>query len=186
MPPKVKITRQDVVEAAFELVRKGGMGAMNARAIARELNCSTQPIFRVFESMEDLKNAVMVRISEAYNAYFDAHIHRNDVPPYKATGLAYIHFARDERELFKVLFMRDRTGEEHVEEDHSFDVAVERIMTATGLDRKSGLDMWVFVHGIATMLATSYLDLGDTMIGELMTDAYRGFVPLFMENKQGN
>lgn len=190
MPPKVKITRQDVVEAAFELVRQGGMGAMNARAIARALNCSTQPIFRVFESMDDLKTAVMVRISEAYNAYFDAHLHREDVPPYKATGLAYIHFARDERELFKVLFMRDRTGEGHVEEDHSFDVAVERIMTATGLDRESAarfhLDMWVFVHGIATMLATSYLDLGDVLISELMTDAYRGFVPLFMENKQGN
>ncbi|MBG0788429.1 MAG: TetR/AcrR family transcriptional regulator [Anaerolineaceae bacterium] len=187
MPPKVKITQDAVVEAAFDLVRQGGMPALNARAIARELKCSTQPIFRVFDSMEDLKAAVMLRISAAYNAYFDAQLHREDVPPYKATGLAYIHFARDERELFKILFMRDRTGEGQVEEDHSFDVAVERIRAATGLDRERAarfhLDMWVFVHGIATMLATSYLDLGDELISELLSDAYRGFVPLFMENE---
>ncbi|QRN84499.1 TetR/AcrR family transcriptional regulator (plasmid) [Chloroflexota bacterium] len=187
MPPKVKITQDAVIEAAFELVRQGGMLALNARAIASELKCSTQPIFRVFDSMDDLRAAVMVRISTAYNNYFDAQLNTEDVPPYKATGLAYIHFARDERELFKTLFMRDRTGEVQVEEDHSFDVAVERIMSATGLDREKAsrfhLDMWVFVHGIATMLATSYLDLGDELISELMTDAYRGFVPLYMESE---
>lgn len=184
MPPKVKISQKAVVEAAFELVRQRGMSALNARAIANELHCSTQPIFRVFNSMDDLKTALMDRITEAYNAYFDAHLQRGDVPPYKATGLAYIHFARDERELFKILFMRDRNGEVQVEVDHSFDVAVDRIMDATGLDRETAgrfhLDMWVFAHGIATMLATSYLDLGDSLISELMTDAYQGIVPLFI------
>lgn len=188
MPPKVKINKADVIEAALELVRQGGMPAINARAVARQLNCSTQPIFRVFDSMDELKRAVMGRISEVYNVYFDEHLQRHDVPPYKATGLAYINFARDEREFFKVLFMRDRTGEGQVAEDHSFDVAVERIMATTGMTREAAarfhLDMWVFVHGIATMLATSYLDLGDPLISELMTDAYQGFVPLFQETNE--
>ena len=191
MPPKVRISKEDVVEASLELVRQGGMSSLNARAIARQLKCSTQPIFRVFSSMEDLKAAVMGRIGEFYNVYFDAHLQREDVPPYKATGLAYIHFARDEKEFFKILFMRDRTGEGEAAEDHSFDVAVERIMVATGMNREAAarfhLDMWVFVHGIATMLATTYLDLGDELISELLTDAYQGFVPLFQnKSKESN
>lgn len=188
MPPKVKITKEDVLSAAFDLVRQGGMAALNARAIAKALRCSTQPIFRVFDSMEDLRGAVMGRIGEAYSDYFDSYIQKQDGPPYKATGLAYIHFAKDEKELFKILFMRDRTGEGRMETDHSFDVAVERIMAATGLDYETAsrfhLDMWVFVHGIATMLATSYLDLGDELISELMTDAYEGFVPLFQKKNE--
>lgn len=189
MPPKVRITKDEVLAASFKLVRQGGLPALNARAIARALKCSTQPIFRAFDSMDDLKGAVMGRIGEFYNAYFDEHIRRQDVPPYKATGLAYIHFAKDEKELFKILFMRDRNGEKEAEEDHSFEVAVERIMAATGFSREAAsrfhLDMWVFVHGIATMLATSYLDLGDALISELMTDAYQGFVQLFQDKNKG-
>ena len=33
-------------------------------------------------------------------------------PPYKAMGMGYIRFAAEERELFRLLFMRDRSGEE--------------------------------------------------------------------------
>lgn len=188
MPPKVKITKEDVLFASLDLVRQGGLEALNARAIARVLKCSTQPIFRVFDSMDDLKAAVIGRIGECYNVFFDNYIRREDVPPYKATGLAYIFFAKEEKELFKILFMRDRNGKTEAEEDHSFKVAVERIMEATGMPREAAarfhLDMWLFVHGIATMLATSYLDLGEDLISELMTDAYQGFVPLFQNRNK--
>ena len=53
MPPKVKISKEDILQTAIELVRKGGEEAVNARAIAGALNCSTQPIFSNFASMEE-------------------------------------------------------------------------------------------------------------------------------------
>lgn len=103
---------------------------------------------------------------------------RQDVPPYKASGLAYIHFARDKRELFKFLFMRDRSNSEMQESEHSFEVAVKIIMDATGLNQENAkklhLQMWIFVHGIATLIVTSYLDISDELISELMTDTYLG------------
>lgn len=183
MPPKAKITKDNIIEASLKLVRNGGISALNARAIANELKCSTQPIFRFYATMEEVKTDVIAAIGEYYSKYFDEHINRHDVPPYKATGLAYIQFAKDEKELFKILFMRDRTSERIQVGEHSFDIAVNMIMSTTGLDydtaKKFHLEMWIFAHGIATMIATSYLDMGEDFISEAMTDAYQGVVQLY-------
>jgi len=188
MPPKPKITKENILETSLNLIRSGGIPALNARAIAKELNCSTQPIFRIYKTMEEVKADVIAMAGEYYSRYFDEHIKRRDVPPYKSTGLAYIQFAKDEKELFKLLFMRDRTNERIEEGEHSYDIAINMIMSAIGLDydaaRKLHLEMWIFVHGIATMLATSYLDMGDEFISEVMSDAYQGIVRLYQENRK--
>ena len=54
MPPKSKINRSDVLNVAFQLTQKKGINYINARNIAKELNCSTTPIFRVYSCMEEL------------------------------------------------------------------------------------------------------------------------------------
>lgn len=189
MPPKEKITKQDILKASLELVRNGGMAAVNARAIAKSLRCSTQPIFRFYDTMEALKADVLGAINAYYNAFFDERIKRADVTPYKATGLAYIHFAKEEKEFFKILFMRDRTGETIQENDHSLDIAVQRIMSATGFDydtaRRFHIEMWIFVHGIATMAATSYLELDDGFISDAMLHAYQGVSGLYIKEGRG-
>lgn len=189
MPPKAKITKGNIIEASFKLVRNGGISALNARAIANELKCSTQPIFRLYATMEEVKTDVIAAIGEYYSKYFDEHINRGDLPPYKSTGLAYIQFAKDEKELFKILFMRDRTGEEIQSGEHSFDIAVKMIMNITGLDYDAAerfhFEMWIFTHGIATMIATSYLDMGEDLISEAMSDAYQGMVRLYKKNEEG-
>ena len=55
MPPKVKIDKDDIVKAAVEVVRECGIDALNARAVAQKLSCSTQPIFSNYASMNELK-----------------------------------------------------------------------------------------------------------------------------------
>ena len=112
MPPKVKVTKEDIVNVSLELVRKNGVDAINARAIASALNCSTQPLFSNFESMEELQATVG---SAAYDLYLDfirVEVESEKYPQYKAFGMAYIRFAREEKELFKFLFMRDRTDDD--------------------------------------------------------------------------
>ena len=99
-------------------------------------------------------------------------------PPYKASGVAYIGFARQERELFKLLFMRDRRGEK-VEEDRQSVAPLLRILSAnTGMSEDEAyffhLEMWVYVHGIAAMIATDYLDWDEELISRMLTDAYEG------------
>ena len=68
MPPKVKITKEDIISTALDLIRRGGDGQINARAVASALGCSTQPIFSNFKSMEELEEATIIA---AYNIYID-------------------------------------------------------------------------------------------------------------------
>ncbi len=177
MPPKVKITKKDIIDTALSLVREGGADAINARSIANALSCSTQPIFSNFESMEDLEHSVLVAAFEKYLGFITSELKCEKYPPYKAYGMAYIRFAKEEKELFKLIFMCDRQGEE-LNPTVDFETSVEMIMKANGCDRETArlmhLEMWVCVHGIATMLATSFWELDFELISRMLTDVYQG------------
>lgn len=36
------------------------------------------------------------------------------------------------------------------------------------------LEMWAYVHGIATMMATNYFEIDTDLISEMLTDAFQG------------
>ena len=72
MPPKVRITREDIIRTAVDIVRKDGAGAINARQIAKALNCSTQPVFSNFATMEELRGAVVDAVEIDEMAYVNA------------------------------------------------------------------------------------------------------------------
>lgn len=99
-------------------------------------------------------------------------------PPYKASGMAYIRFAKEEKELFKLLFMRDRSGERVGENKEEIRLLLEIIRQNLGLREEDAyffhLEMWIYVHGIATMLAISYLELDEEFISRVITDGYEG------------
>lgn len=177
MPPKVKITKENIVTAAMDLVRQSGTQALNARNIASVLNCSTQPVFSNFATMEELQKAVVASAYEHYLSFLQEDAQRGKYPVYKSFGMAYIRFAKEERELFKMLFMCDREGKE-LEPTVDFETSIEMIMNANGVTRETAermhLEMWVCVHGIATMLATSYLSLEWNLISSMLTDVYQG------------
>jgi AcrR family transcriptional regulator len=177
MPPKVKITKDDVVKAALDLVRKAGEGAVNARSIAAALSCSTQPVFSHFATMDELQQAVLAAAYDHYLGFLKSEVDSGAYTPYKAMGRGYIRFATEERELFRLLFMRDRGGED-ITPTPDFEASVDIIMAANGLSRERArlmhLEMWACVHGIATMMATSFLSLDEDLIGDMLTDVYLG------------
>jgi len=177
MPPRVKITKEDIVTAAVELARTSGAETVNARSVAAALNCSTQPVFSNFSNMEELRAAVIDRAFSLYLDFIKAETESGKYPQYKAFGMAYIRFAKEEKELFKLLFMRDRTGED-LSPSPDFERSVEMIMTANGISREKAelmhLEMWSCVHGIGTMLATSFLPLDRELISDMLTDVYKG------------
>ena len=177
MPPKVKITKNDIIETALSLVRENGADAINARGIANALNCSTQPIFSNFESMEELEHSVLIAAFERYLGFINDEIKSGKYPDYKASGMAYVRFAKEEKELFKLLFMCDRQGKEPLP-TVDYENSVKMIMEANGCSREEAdlmhLEMWTFGHGIATMLATSFLELDFELISRMLTDVYQG------------
>ena len=81
------------------------------------------------------------------------------------------------KELFKLLFMRDRTCE-NVSFAPDFDESVQMIMDSNGISREKAIlihtEMWMFVHGIGTMFATSFLSLEWETVSSMLTDIYQG------------
>ena len=177
MAPKVRITKDDILSCALDMVREGGAQTLNARNVANALGCSTQPIFSNFETMEKLQNAVIEKAYELYLSFLKNDAESGKYPTYKAFGMAYIRFAKEERELFKLLFMRDRNCEE-TSFTEDFSASVDMIMSSVGISRERAtlmhLEMWTCVHGIATMIVTSFLDLEWELISDMLSDVYHG------------
>ena len=180
MAGPVRISREEILGGAMALVRDRGMEALNSRALAKALGCSTQPIFRNFASMEELRQAVLTEAHRIYIESLRAETARGAYPPYKAAGMAYVAFAREQPRLFRLLFMRSRSGPLDGPEVPDWLPHTELAAESTGLQGPQAelfhLEMWAFVHGVAVMLATGYLDLDPETVSRMLTDAFRGIM----------
>lgn len=187
MPPKFKFTRDEMTNAALNVTRKNGISGLTARALAAELGCSVKPIFGLFKNMEEVGQEVFIASDLLYQNYLREDMAKGKYSPYKASGMAYIRFAKEERELFKLLFMRDRSREKIEENKEEIRPLMQLIQQNLGISEDEAylfhLEMWLYVHGIATMIATSYLDWDDEFISRVLTDAYMGLKYRYTEGK---
>ena len=109
-------------------------------------------------------------------------------PKYKAVGMGYIRFAKEEKELFKYVMMHRgmvRDGTEKI-----FDDTVFMLMKNYGLYQdeasKLHMHMWIFVHGIASIFATKYIDIDWENVSQMVTDAYMGIIKQIKGEKNDN
>ena len=186
MPPKVKFTREEIIRSALDIVRETGPEGLTARSLAARLGCSVKPIFGLFRSMEEVQQEVLSAGYRLYGQTIAQAMEAGKYPPYKASGMAYISFARTRPQLFKELFMRDRTGESPAGDDPLTRSIVALIVKNTGLSEQAArqlhIELWIFIHGIAAMLVTGYLDLEEPVISSMLTDVYLGLLNRSKEN----
>ena len=186
MPPKPKVTREIVLEAALELLREEGMDAVNARNVAKRLGTSTQPIFSHFASMEELREALYTYAEHLYNSVMLAAMQGGE-NGFLEMGLAYIRFARTEKKLFQLLFMSNRLQQEKVadiagsaEED---DQVIAMIGSMTGLSpdlsRKLFAGIWYTTHGIASLVATNSSTMDDAEARDVLVNVFTGLLVVF-------
>ena len=98
MPPKPTITKQEILAAAVQLVREGGLGNVNARSLAQALGCSTQPLFRVYTSMEALRTDLKEELDRQYDAFMAQRMTEEN--RLLSQAIAYVAFARQAERLF--------------------------------------------------------------------------------------
>lgn len=190
MPPKFKFTRDEIIKAALDLTRENGISAVTARGLAAKLGSSSKPIFGLFQNMDEVHQEVLNAANNLYQSYIKEAINSEKSHPYKASGIAYIRFAKEETQLFKLLFMRDRSNEEINEQNEELKPLIEIIQKNTGLNEKDAfmfhIEAWIYAHGIATMIATSYLEWNMEFINKILTDAYIGLKYRYCEGGQNN
>lgn len=182
MPPTVRFTRDAVLHAACQLMRREGMEALNARAIAKELGGSTQPIFRLFTNMEDLHRELILYVARQFQAHAEEDMAQSD-SPYIQLCTTYLLYGRDEPELFKLLFMRDRVSEGQYSYQTNFDLVFNIIKKETPLDDETALRFfertWLFIHGLAVCIATKYIPCQDERyLISMVKEAYNAAVKM--------
>lgn len=182
MPPTVRFTRDAVLHAACQLMRREGMEALNARAIAKELGGSTQPIFRLFTNMEDLHRELILYVARQFQAHAEADMAQSD-STYIQLCTTYLLYGRDEPELFKLLFMRDRVSEGQYSDQTNFDLVFNIIKKETLLDDETALRFfertWLFIHGLAVCIATKYIPCQDERyLISMVKEAYNAAVKM--------
>lgn len=180
MPPKVKITKEEIINAAIEIIRTDGIAGVNARALGKRLDCSVQPIFRNFLNMDELRRSLYDKIEWIFDESMSLRMGRHRIP-FLGMGLAYIEFAKKEGNFFKFLFMSDEFKGKSVlemikgEENQQF---IHIITGMTGLDFENAeqlfLSIWLITHGIASLMATNDCDLSEEMIIRLLMDSFSG------------
>lgn len=169
MPPTKRIFPQDILQAATQLVREQGEQALSVRALAKALHCSTQPIYSAFESMDALLQALTSYVRETYL--------RDDAESYKEVALSFLHFACTEKNLFRLVYLRQRDPEDTLFEDPNQALTIRKLMEHLELTAPVAAEMHrrmqYYSYSMAVMMATGYLSFTQEQISQELTDYYR-------------
>lgn len=181
MARKESITKEMLLEAAFELVKDEGIENLTARKLAVKAGCSTQPIFRTYKNMEEVSEEVFLKAMKYYNDYYKTYKKSSSVP-FVDLGMAYIAFAGEDKNMFKLLFLSENRFEHSLYEilNGELQFVGHEINKAknAGCKNPSGLfmQMWIFIHGAACMSLTGDYDLGENETKDLLIKSYKSFV----------
>jgi len=189
MPPKTKITKKMVIDAAFEVTRTEGAENVNARTVAQKLGCSTQPIMYHFATIKDMKRAVYEKVDRFQTEYLMNIQTQDDVM--LGIGLNYIRFAVEEPNLFRFLFQSGFVVEHNLLEmidTKELKPVLAAMQEAMGLDQKQTkqvfLTLAMFAHGYASIIANNNLEYDEKLVAAHLESAFRGAVLAVQEDAE--
>lgn len=175
MPPSVKFSKEEIVEAALQVTRAGGIGSLTARALASRLGASTRPMFTYFDSMDALKHEVHEAAKEEYRSYVERGL--AEPIPFLGVGQSYIRFAKEEPELYKLLFLEkpDGMGGSAMEAlAFSQDLVRESLMRIYQMDADQAdcyfRDLWLVAFSFATLIVTDNHPFADDQMSAIFTE----------------
>jgi len=161
MPLKSSFTKDAFVDAAFKILRTKGWDNLSARSLAKELNCSTMPIYSYLKSMKSLYEELRKKAVDLLITYQKT---PRTGQIFFNMGVGYILFAKQEKNLFRFLYQR-KEGEERYQEiekrirEFAFKNLTQNMKAdpmLEGLDEQTLKDvltkMWIFVHGLAFLV----------------------------------
>lgn len=181
MPPKVKVVKEDILNTAFLIIQRDGISNLNARCIAKELNCSTQPIFSQYSNMSELKQELYGYAKRYYDQYIERHI--EGIEDFIGIGMAYISFAINEKNLFALLYLSNNYIENDIRTIFQDDDNIEltrSIAQGAGITFEQARDLymniWTYAHGLAVLVSLGNMHLNEDEIRENLARAFRAFL----------
>lgn len=183
MPPKAKFTEESIINAALSIIEQNGIKALTARSLGDELNSSARPIFTVFSGMDEVVNCATAAANNIYRSYVENGLRQSI--PFKGVGQSYIKFAAEHPKLFQLLFMNERKEVPDLLSvlgviESSYDKIVQSIVASYNIDKQSAIElyqhMWIYTHGIATLIATNVCEFTQEQISDMLTVVFSGLI----------
>ena len=181
MARKESITKQMIIDGAFDLLRKEGADAVTARKLAAHIGCSTQPIFRVYENMEELQTELFEKARGAYEDFCNSNTNNYDTP-FVSLGMNYIRFAKEEQNLFRLMFLSGNKNHTLYElingKENAFVMKEIKKIPNLNMDKVELIftKVFIFMHGMAGMTITGEFDLTEKEAEDMLKDAIRSFI----------
>ena len=190
MPPKAKFTKEQITKAALGVVSEKGSQALTAKELGAALGTSTTPIFTVFNSMQEVQDAVMLAAMERFEEY--AHKAAHIKPVFKQVGMQMILFAKEEPKLYQLIFMSS------ISEAQTFDDIYARLGSVADecldvLQKDYDLSkdnaktlfehVWIHTFGIGALCATGVCDFSHEQIAEMLTQDFTAMMMLMKSGK---
>lgn len=173
MAPKNKFTREEMVTAAVRVVQKKGAAALTAKSLAEELGTSTQPVFTCFGTMDMAKAEVYTAAERLFDGYLAKGL--KEKIPFLGFGTQYIRFAREEPELYRLLFLmrtEDMECGAFATMRHMQELVRPSLTSIYHISEQEGdcyfRDLWLVVHGLATLIVTGDCPYSDREIGQIL------------------
>ena len=181
--PKQRITKQMILDVAFNLAREKGYEQVVVKNIADEIGRSVQPIYSYFENMESLKEAVIGVAMQFYNNFIYTRVQKDSI--LESMAKANVAFAKYETNLFKLLFLQKLNGLNSFNDiyewmgDKQATVQLsKKLELPEDKVKKIYIMLIIFTHGVATMIATGGATIADVESAEILEKAYKAFIKL--------
>lgn len=190
MPPKAKFTKEQITKAALCVVSEKGAQALTAKELGAALGTSTTPIFTVFNSMQEVQDAVMLAAMERFEEY--AHKAAHIKPVFKQMGMQMILFAKEEPKLYQLIFMSSISEAQTFDDIYArlgsvADECLEVLQKDYDLSKDNAKTLfehvWIHTFGIGALCATGMCDFSHEQIAEMLTQDFTAMMMLMKSGK---
>jgi AcrR family transcriptional regulator len=159
MPPKMIFNKSGIIDSSLKIVKEKGFKQLSAREVAKELVSSTRPVYEHFQSMNELKKAVLHKTIDLLYDYVTRQYTKN---AFLNTGVGYVFYARDHKEFFKIIFLEDNDAsgiiDEMLKKLGKEMVNVPELKKLSPTERKDLWKRgWIYTHGFAVMVFSGYM-----------------------------
>lgn len=181
MPPKVKYTREQILEVALQMARENGIESVVARELGNRLGTSSSPVFTAFKNMEELQAEVRKLALKEFEACVKDAL--NYTPATKYVGMRMIEFAAREPYLFRLIYMcehdKSQTYAMLIEElGDTVGVCIEVMEREYGLSRQEASTLfnqvWLHTFGLCVLVAGRVCSLTKEEISEMLSMDFQG------------
>lgn len=190
MPPKPKFTKEEMVAKALQIVEEQGASALTARELGKALGSSTRPIFTVFSGMDELQEAVCAAAMKSFEGYAAAAV--EGMPIFKSVGMKMVMFGMEKPELYKLLFMSERSGFSSLDGmlarlGATADVCIFAICESYGLTadeaRRLFENVWIYTFGIGALCASGACKLTKQQLSDMLTTEFKAVMLLISSER---